>query len=288
MKKLLRFKNGFLYILLPALFLMALNDALAKYVSAVPLFEKLFVRGCFSLVPIFFLKWRTKEPFAPGSTGWLMIRVISAFGSALCSYYAVSNMDLASFSMLKYLSPMVTFLGGVLVFHEKFTRNSVYALLISFGGTLLVFVPAMTLSTNILPYIAALGASLFCGFIGIAERGMGETAKKPSNPTTVSICCTVFLLVASLPFLPGNFLPLSSTEVAILAVQAFLMAIGQVMLTFVYQHEDVTRLGVYDYTAPLWSVLIGVVLFSEMPRPLTIAGSILIIGSGIPNLYSAT
>jgi len=265
---------------------MALSDALAKYVADVPLFEKLFVRSGFSLLPILWLKQKTKESFQPGSTSWLTLRVIAAFASALCSYYAVSNMDLASFSMLKYLSPLFTFLGGVLVFHENFTRNAVYGLLISFVGTLLVFAPAMTVSGNILPYIGALGAALACGVIGIAERGMGETSRKPSNPTTVSICCTVFSLVAATPFLPGNVVPLSVEELFALAVQALLMSIGQVMLTVVYQHEDVTRLGVYDYTAPLWSILLGLLLFAEVPSMMTFLGIGLIISGGILNLHS--
>lgn len=285
MKRLFRRKYGFLYILLPAMFFMAMGDACTKYAGEIPLWEKLFIRGLIGLIPAGLIKWRSGEPFAFGDILWLTVRLIAGLACTLCSYYAVVHMDLAEFSLLKYLSPMLTYAGGVLLFHERIKKNAVFALLISFAGILLFLSPTLARSSNIWPYAAAAGAALSTAAIGICERGMGERSERPGNATTISVCQLSFFAISALPFLRGNFIPPDPLQWSALIGQAVFFALGQMMLTLVYQHHDVTRLGVYDYTAPVYSMLIGVVLFSEVPSSAMLLGSVLIIGGGILNAY---
>jgi S-adenosylmethionine uptake transporter len=56
---------------------------------------------------------------------------------------------------------------------------------------------------------------------------------------------------------------------------------GHLALAWAYGRADASRLGVLEYTAFVWGVLIGFVWFGEVPSPATLAGTALIIAGAI-------
>lgn len=269
-------------ILLLSLLIMAASDAFIKYASGVPLWEKTLIRSTFGLIPAFILKFKDKEKFVLGSIGWQMVRAVSGLGCMLCCFYAVVLMDLGDFSLLKHLSPMFLALGGVLIFKEKMTKRMVLALIISFIGTPFVIRPAFEMGSIWGP-LAAIGGAFFIGAIGIADRGLGQDGKSPSNTSSVIIFYLTFCALVSIPFsIPTIMMP-TTTQWLGLFGQAMFSTIAQLMVVYVYQRVDVTKVGIYDYTTPVWSMILGMILFAEYPTVTTLIGAALIIGGGVIN-----
>ncbi len=282
-KKKLNVEPKLLFILLLSLLIMAASDAFMKYSSGVPLWEKTMLRSAIGLIPAVALKFKDKEKFVLGSIGWQMVRAISGLGCMLCCFYAAVNMDLGDFSLLKHLSPMFLALGGVVCFKEKMSPRMMIALLISFLGTPFVIRPAFEMSGGLLGPVAAIGGAFFIGAIGIADRGLGQESAKPSNTSSVIIFYLTFSMLASVPFaIPTMMMP-AATQWFGLFGQALLSTVAQLMVVYVYQRVDVTKVGIYDYTTPVWSMLLGMILFAEYPTAMTLIGAVLIIGGGVIN-----
>lgn len=51
------------------------------------------------------------------------------------------------------------------------------------------------------------------------------------------------------------------------------------MLAKAYAGAEAARLAPLDYTALIWAVLIGLLVFAEMPSPHVWIGAVLIVGS---------
>lgn len=272
-----------LLILLASLFIMAAGDAFIKYASGVPLWEKTLIRSIFGLIPAFVLKFKDKEKFVLGDIRWQFVRAVSGLGCMLCCFYAVVLMDLGDFSLLKHLSPMFLALGGVIIFKEHLSKKTVLALIISFIGTPFVIRPAFEIGGSLWGPIAAIGGAFFIGAIGIADRGLGQDSKKPSNTSSVIIFYLTFCALASVPFsIPTLMMPTSVQWMGLFG-QSIFSTIAQLMVVYVYQRVDVTKVGIYDYTTPVWSMILGMILFAEYPTVTTIIGAVLIIGGGVIN-----
>lgn len=282
-KKKLNVSPKLLSILLASLLIMAASDAFIKYASGVPLWEKTLIRSVFGLIPAFALKFKDKEKFVLGDIRWQFVRAVSGLGCMLCCFYAVVLMDLGDFSLLKHLSPMFLALGGVIIFREKMSKKMVMALIISFIGTPFVIRPAFEMGGNLWGPVAAIGGAFFIGAIGVADRGLGQDSKAPSNTSSVIIFYLAFCALVSVPFSVPSLMMPTTTQWMGLFGQAMFSTIAQLMVVYVYQRVDVTKVGIYDYTTPVWSMILGVILFAEYPTVTTIIGAVLIIGGGVIN-----
>ena len=272
-----------LIILLVSLFIMAAGDGFIKYASGVPLWEKTLIRSLFGLIPAYALKFKNKEKFILGDLRWQIVRAVSGLACMLCCFYAVVNMDLGDFSLLKHLSPVFLAVGGVMFFKEKVSGRMLIALAISFIGTPFIIKPAFEMSGSLLAPLAAIGGAITIGAIGVADRGLGQTNKTPSNTSSVIIFYLTFCALVSVPFaLPVIMMP-NPVQWGGLFGQATFSTVAQLMVVYVYQRVDVTKLGIYDYTTPVWSMIIGLALFGEHPTAMTFIGAALIIGGGVIN-----
>ncbi|PWB65820.1 MAG: EamA/RhaT family transporter, partial [Bradyrhizobiaceae bacterium] len=56
---------------------------------------------------------------------------------------------------------------------------------------------------------------------------------------------------------------------------------GHLALAWAYGRADASRLGVLEYTAFVWGVLIGLAVFGEVPSLATLAGTGLIVAGAV-------
>ena len=208
------------------------------------------------------------------------------FGSILfftvCYFTAITLMSLSTAAILLYTSPVWIMLMSVLFFHEKLDRRKVIALILAFGGCVLV----SGISGEKMPLmgiLVGLGSGIGYGLYSI----LGTIALRKYSPYTVTtytfitaaigswvICRPVDMISRfSKAANPGMLILFSVLTALVTAVIPFLA------YTLGLRTVEASKAGIIATIEPMVATLIGIIVFSE---PLT-----LLSGIGILLILSA-
>lgn len=86
------------------------------------------------------------------------------------------------------------------------------------------------------------------------------------------------LSLASAPF--GWAMPTGADALMLVCIGLF-GGIGQILVTTSYRFADASTIAPFDYTTMIWTVIVGWLVFSEVPTIEVIAGAIIVIGAGV-------
>jgi drug/metabolite transporter (DMT)-like permease len=78
-----------------------------------------------------------------------------------------------------------------------------------------------------------------------------------------------------------RFVAPSPIDFLMLALIGFLGGAGQIMMTHSYRYADASVIAAFDYTAMIWAVALGLLLFGEAPSARILAGAAIVVASGI-------
>ena len=210
------------------------------------------------------------------------------FGSILfftvCYFTAIEMMPLSTAAILLYTSPIWIMLLSLLFFREKLTGKKVLALVLAFGGCVLVC--GISGEGLTLPgLLIGLGSGLGYGLYSI----LGTVALRKYSPYTVT--AYTFLLAAA-----GSLLicrPAEMTEkfaaaanLPSLLLFCVLTALVTAVIPFLaytlgLRTVEAGRAGILATVEPLVAALIGVFVFSEPLTALSVLGILLILAAVI-------
>jgi drug/metabolite transporter (DMT)-like permease len=205
---------------------------------------------------------------------WRVLLSRSALGgSAMClAFYAISRLPLGDAEVLNRSSPVFVLLFSWPLLVERPTRAQVVLVAAAFAGAALVVRP--TFAVSAVPATAAvLAAALAAGAYMCVRRLAREIPV-----TAVVLVFTGTVALASLPFALAHEAP-PSRLLLLLLLAGGSGTFGQVLMTHAYRFAKAGVVATYGYTGVVFSTLLGLVQFGEVPLPLTIAGMALIAGS---------
>ena len=138
-----------------------------KYVTEIPLFEKVFFRNLISLGVAFFMLKKSSAPMFGRRENQLALLARSSFGLAgvVLNFYAISKLTLADSSMLGKLSPIFVTIMACIFLKEKIDNKQILSIIVTFLGALLVIKPEFSL--EMLPSLA--------GILSAASAGIAYT-----------------------------------------------------------------------------------------------------------------
>lgn len=245
---------------------------LVKYLgNELPAMEILFFRsfiGFLFVLPLFVRN--PTEPLRTKRPGMHLVRgTIGALGN-ICFFWTLTHMLLADAMALQFSRPLFMIPLAVLLLGEivGLRRSAVAA--VGFAGILLYARP-FTAGFEPGVLVGALGA-LAGGLVVICIKRLATT-----EPTRVimfyyAFWNAAFALVPALVFWVTPSLP----QLALLAVVGFLGIAGQGMITHGLTMGDATVLVPLDYSRIVYSAVLGLLLFGEIPGPFSFAGMALI------------
>ena len=76
-----------------------------------------------------------------------------------------------------------------------------------------------------------------------------------------------------------RFVAPSPLDLAMLAMIGLLGGTGQILMTHSYRYADASVIAAFDYTAMLWAVTLGLLLFGEVPSSKIIVGALIVVAS---------
>ena len=122
-----------------------------------------------------------------------------------------------------------------------------------------------------------LGATLMRSLVQIHLRQMVQSEHTAAIVFYFSATASILSLMTA-PF--GWVLPTGNT-LALLISAGLVGGVAQILITSSYRFGAVSMLAPYDYTSMLFAIILGYVIFDELPTAMMLAGSGLVIAAGV-------
>ncbi|WP_069384907.1 DMT family transporter [Halomonas caseinilytica] len=283
-------------LIVGAVFLLALADALVKYLSASITLWQLYVLASSVSLPT--LAWliitqRKTRPLPLISWRWVGIRSLLLLLMWMIYYMALPLIPLSVAAVAIYTTPLFIAILASMGSHEPLSPRIWGGILCGFVGVVVVLRPtgdAFTPAT-LLPVMAAVLYAL----------AMVTTRRycQKEHPLTLALGLNLAFLVAGggfstllaftntpslaeqSPFLFAPWQPIGSDELIIIAAYALLMVTVNTSVAKAYQIAPSALVGTFDYAYLLFASLWGYLLFHEVPDEMTWLGMGLILASGL-------
>jgi len=261
-----------------------LNDTLIKLSSAhFDLFQAIFLRGLVATALIGALAWHQgafpcRIPRA--DRGLVAMRVVGEVGATVCFLTALFNMALANATAILQAVPLAVALGANLFLGEAVGWRRYLAIAIGFAGILLIVRPGAAGFTIYSLY--ALGAVGFLCLRDLVTRRL--SAGVPSLLVTVNTTVAITVMGGAVSLF-GVWRPVTPEGMALLASAGVFILVGYYFGVTAMRVGAVGYISPFRYTILVWAILLGVVVFGDVPDTLTLIGAGIVVATGLYTLY---
>jgi drug/metabolite transporter (DMT)-like permease len=248
--------------------------------GAIPLAEVVLCRNLFAipaLLPLLLRHgWRalrTQYPLGHVS------RIAFGLGGMFGSFYGYVHLPLATVTALNFTMPLFLTLLSVPLLGERVGPRRLAAVLVGFGGVLLMVQPWDGRAGEALfATIAVLGAALAWALAMISIRKLGERGE--SGVSIVLWFAIGSAVVAGALALPVWVWP-TPFQWAMLIGTGLVSALAQVLMTEAYRRGEPTLIAPFEYSGILWTSLLGALVWEELPDGWDFAGIAVLVGAGL-------
>ncbi len=264
-------------MMLLGIFLFVVNDVMGKWlVATYTVGQVLLIRSLFAMVMLAPMIWRegVRRVASPPRPGLQLLRVVFSTAEVAAFYWAVAYLPLADVVTFYLAGPIwVTALSGPLL-GEKVDARRWAAVLVGFVGVLIAMQP--TSASLGLPSLVALGGSLLFALLMITTRTLRGTPD-----TTLVTWQTVAALVAGAAMAPFGWVTPTPIDFLLLGMLGVVAALAHMCVNRSLKLAPAAVVVPYQYTQIAWAVLLGWLIFGDVPGPALILGSVVIIAAGL-------
>ncbi len=261
----------------------ALNDAMVKLATQeIEPAQIMAVRGAMASVLLFALAWwrgmlRPAGPILSAPVAW---RTVFDLLATISYITALTQLPLANASAIFQALPLAITLGAVLFLGEKVGWRRWLAILVGFLGVVIIVRPG---TEGFTVYSLAVLASVVCSAArDIFTRKMSRGLPSVLVAAVGALSITVFGL-ALLPFVGWRAMSVETT--AALCGAALAIAFGYVCVVAATRVGEVGFVAPFRYTILLFAIVLGFLIFAELPAFWDMVGSAIVVGSGIYMIY---
>jgi drug/metabolite transporter (DMT)-like permease len=261
-----------------------INDAITKAVSAEMNFgQVMLVRGLFAIVLIaaLALHQRALRPLRTLMTMAIVLRVAGEIGATILFLAAIVNLPLANTTAILQVLPLAITLGAALTFGEPVGWRRWLAIAAGFIGVLIIVRPGVEGFNQF--SLFALISVIFCAIRDLATKRI--PAPIPSLFVTLLTTISVTIAGAGILVPLGGWTPPSGRSLALLAFTAILLLIGYQCIIMALRTGDISAVAPFRYSALLWAMLLGYLVFGDVPDAMMVSGAAIIVASGLYAFY---
>lgn len=265
---------------LSALFIFAVSDTTAKYMSAffaVPLLA--WARYVTHLVFMLVVTAPTmgRAIVCTGHPRLMILRGLLQVSSTVLVLLAFQRLPLAETTAFAFISPLlVALLAGPLL-GEKLHLRTWLATLSGFAGVLLIVRPGGAMHGVGVAYV--LGSALCYAMYQILTRKLSASEPPMRQLFYIALVGTVCMSCA-LPFFWTGILPSPIHALLILSLGAYGGA-GHFLLIRAFHEAPASSLSPMIYFQLVWAMLLGWIVFGQLPDLLSVVGMLVIGASGL-------
>ncbi len=271
-------------LMMAAMAAFTVNDTFMKALAGdLPLFQAIFLRGLLATAGLAALALGTgamARGVARGDWRRIGIRGVAEIGAAWFFILALFNLPLATVTAVLQALPLTVTLAAALFLREPVGWRRLTAILVGFGGVMLIVRPGPEgFDRHALLALAAVAC--------VTLRDLVTRRLTPATPSltvavAVSGMVTGFAGVASLT---ESWAPLAPAAALKVAGAAATVLLGYVFSVGSMRVGDIGAVAPFRYTSLVWALILGLAVFGEWPDPLTLLGAAIVAGTGLYTLW---
>lgn len=274
--------RGILLMIL-AITAFSVMDACIKAADGVPPGQAVFFRSFFSL-PVIVLWLVTRGEFPSGlrTANWKGHALRGLMGTAAMGlgFAGLRFLPLPEATALRFVTPILIIIFAALFLGERIRVIRITAVLTGLVGVCIILFPRLTASGQSSELLGAglvLGSATLAAFVQIFVKSMVTR----EHTAAIVFYFAVTASIVSLATSPFGWVVPARDDLALLLSAALFGGIGQILVTSSYRFAEAGVVAPFTYVSMLWAILIGWLVFAELPTVAMLAGSGLIIASGI-------
>lgn len=259
--------------------LLTINDAIIKWLAQTyPVGQVMSLRG--ALVIAILVTWALARRHTSALRVYNWRLQLTRGGLMSLSTFlfvtALTLMPLADAIAITFAGPILATALAALLLREPVGWRRWSAVAIGFTGVVLMMRPTPDLVR--LVAIVPLLAALMGAFRDIVTRKMGTGGE--STLAILLISTSVVTLVGLLT-VPLGWTPVGPLDLALFAASAFLVGLAQGLMIESFRLGEVGLVAPFKYASLVWAVLLGLLVWGDLPGPWTWTGAALVVGSGL-------
>lgn len=257
------------------------------HLQGIPILEIIAARAVVSVFLSYIDIKRKNIPMWGARKGLLLSRGLAGTFALICVYYALVNMPYAEATMLQYLNPMFTAVLAIIFLGERVQRSTLACIILSFIGLLIIVRPDFLFGQISGGYSSlAIVAAIFGAFGSGVGYVLVRKLSASEDPSVIIIYFPLVALPLSIVLLGSDFvMPQGMTWIWLLLVGVFTQA-AQVCLTKAMQTETASQATSFAYTQVVFAVILGWLVFAELPSVWTyVGGGLIILGAFVNIAY---
>ena len=260
------------------------NDAFMKFLFIdISIYQAIFLRGVITIPMLALMAvYRNQITFSVNRSDWkyIWLRVAGEVGAAVFFLSALAQIPLANVTAILQAVPLTVTMAAALFLRETVGWRRWLAILIGFLGVTIIVRPGVDgFSVYSLYAIAA----VFC----VTLRDIATRKLSKDVPTSlVAMITGVAITLYGAIMLPSVvWIPLTTTHWFLLILAAIAIVFGYLFSVLAMRTGETSFIAPFRYTAMVWAIGLGIILFNDWPDNLTLLGTTIVIATGIYSFH---
>lgn len=197
------------------------------------------------------------------------------------TFAGLGLLPLPEVTAIGFATPIFTVLLAAVMLGERIRLFRISAVGLGLAGVIIILWPrfggAQMDNAATFGAMLILGATMLRALVQVHLRQLVQNEHTAAIVFYFSVTASCLALLTA-PF--GWVVPTGST-IALLVTAGLIGGVAQILVTSAYRFGSVSMLAPYDYTSMLFAIVLGYVLFDELPTAVMLAGSGLVIIAGV-------
>ena len=241
------------------------------------IFQLLFIKYIFTLL-LSCSEAKRKNNYKFWQSNKVKLQVLRSFFSIIesgCFVLAFRYLSLADVHSVGSLTPVIIVALSALILKEKVSPKTWIAIFVGFLGVLIILRPGLSIFDikSLLPLMAAF-------FLGLYQVVTRKVSKNDSTETSLFYTSLIgFIAMSILAFVYWQ--PLTLNSYFLFTGIGIFFSMGIYFQIIALSKARASIIQPFHYTLIFWAIILGYLVYDDLPNIPTIVGAIIIAASGI-------
>ena len=241
------------------------------------IFQLLFIRYIFTLL-LSCSEAKRKKNYKFWQSNNVKLQVLRSFFSIIesgCFVLAFRYLSLADVHSVGSLTPVIIVTLSAFILKEKVSPKTWIAIFVGFLGVLIILRPGLSIFDikSLLPLMAAF-------FLGLYQVVTRKVSENDSTETSLFYTSLIgFIVMSILAFVYWQ--PLTLNSYFLFTGIGIFFSMGIYFQIIALSKARASIIQPFHYTLIFWAIILGYLVYDDLPNIPTIVGAIIIAASGI-------
>lgn len=266
-----------------SMFSFTVNDTFMKAVThTLPLFQTIALRGMIAMLGMALIAhFSGKLTFAisPRDLKLISIRSLADVAATVTFLTALQHMQLANLSAIMQVMPLAVTLGAALWFKDPIGWRRMSAIVVGFIGVMIIISPG----SEGFDGWALLGLSSVFAVV-VRDLSVRPLSRQvPSIMVAFGAGFAVFVMgIVGSAF--QGWQPVNGLQAAQIFGAGAMLTLGYLSAVTAMRVGDIGFVAPFRYSSLLWAILLGWLVFSDLPPLHALIGAAIVVATGIYTL----